>query len=162
MNKNGLLCVSESGAALSSKNSPSPLHSLLERARSLLKRTRTRSARGLRSYSESWQARAAFAVYAATVSHGRHGMHSRHGRHGRSQPARPRTGGRGGHSGERPALGRAQTQTLRASRRASQCKTPKIALKGLEKAESSHPSKPTPTRLNTTAPNVFCPKFYVP
>ena len=47
---------------------------------------------------------------------------------------------------ERAALGRAQTQTLRASRRASQCKTPKIALKGLEKSESSHPKHPLDSR----------------
>ena len=80
-------------AALSSKICQ--VHSLLERARGLLERTR--SARGLRGYSEaraalavyaarqargyceSWQTRAALAVYAATVSHGRHGMHSGHG-----------------------------------------------------------------------------------
>ena len=78
-----------------------------------------------------------------------------HSRHGLEQEAEEATV-------ERPALRRAQTQTLRAGRRASQCKTPKIALKGLEKAESSHPSKPKPTRLNTTAPNVFSQNFYVP
>ena len=51
------------------------------------------------------------------------------GGHGKSRRA----------SGE-PALGREQTQTLRAGMHASQCKPPKTTLKGLEKAESSHPS----------------------
>ena len=63
------------------------------------------------------------------------GGHSRHGLEEEAKEATLR----------RPALGHAQTQTLRAGMRASQCKTPKIALKGLKKAESSNPSKPKTT-----------------
>ena len=66
------------------------------------------------------------------------------GEHRRSRRAWEVTASLGGHA--EAALGRAQTQTLRASRRASQCKTPKIALKGLEKADSSHPKHPLDSR----------------
>ena len=56
-------------------------------------------------------------------------------------------------------MGHAQTQTLCAGMRASQCNPPKIALKGLEKAESSHPSTHLTqhNRAKCLFPKILCP-----